>query len=427
MSDAARIRNAERIGSAVDDLARELIAFAQELVRIPTVNPPGERYEDCARLVEGRLIAFGYSVERVVPRSAPPGPPRVNVIGRLDGVRPRPTVHFNGHVDVVPTGDAAAWSHDPFGAHVADGLLWGRGTSDQKAGIAASIYAVEAIRRAGITLSGSVEQSATVDEETGGFAGVAELCEQGYLSADRTDHVIITEPLGVDRVCIGHRGVYWSEVTARGATGHGSMPGAGRNAADAMARFVTRIDRELKPRLAGRVTAMPVEPTGARTASINLTALHAGAPIGVDQSPMVPDTCVAVLDRRFLHEETSADVRREIADLVASEAANGDGIRWSIRDLMLVEPVAVPADTPVALAVGRAIETVVGRPARIVVSPGTYDQKHVMRRGGVTDVIAYGPGILETAHRPDEHVRVDDLIASTKVMALAAVDLLGVP
>ncbi|MDP9320864.1 MAG: acetylornithine deacetylase/succinyl-diaminopimelate desuccinylase family protein [Chloroflexota bacterium] len=417
--------DAERISAAVDALRDECIAFLAELVRIPTVNPPGERYEDCARLIGERLTALGYAVQYVRPRAAYDGPPRVNVFGRLEGRQMRPTLHFNGHFDVVPPGDPTAWTHQPFGGDVADGRLWGRGTGDQKAGIAASIYAIEAIRRAGLVLRGSVEQSATVDEESGGFAGVAELCDQGLIGAGRTDHVIITEPLDVDRVCIGHRGAYWAEVTARGVTAHGSMPELGRNAAEAMARLITRIERELKPRLADRVTAMPVEPPAARHASISLNALHAGQPIGVEQTPMVPDVSVAIFDRRFIAEESSGDVRREFEAIVADEAASDSDLRWSVRELMLVEPTATPADAPVARAVRAAVQQVLGRPATVIASPGTYDQKHVVRRGGVIDCIAYGPGRLETAHRPDEYVDLEDLANATKVMALATLALLG--
>jgi succinyl-diaminopimelate desuccinylase len=417
--------DAERINAAVDALRDECAAFLSELVRIPTVNPPGERYEDCARLIGDRLTALGYAVQYVRPRATHDGPPRVNVFGRLEGRAAHPTLHFNGHFDVVPPGDPAAWTHQPFGGDVADGRLWGRGTGDQKAGIAASIYAIEAIRRAGLALRGSVEQSGTVDEESGGFAGVAELCDQGLISTGRTDHVIITEPLDVDRVCIGHRGVYWAEVTARGVTAHGSMPELGRNAAEAMARLITRIERDLRPKLADRVTAMPVEPPAARHASISLNALHAGQPIGVEQTPMVPDVSVAIFDRRFIAEESSGDVRRELEAIVADEAASDAEIRWSVRELMLVEPTATPADAPVARAVRAAVQQVLGRPATVVASPGTYDQKHVVRRGGVIDCIAYGPGRLETAHRPDEYVDLEDLANATKVMALATLALLG--
>jgi succinyl-diaminopimelate desuccinylase len=419
------VSDAERVRAAVDELRDECAAFLQDLVRVPTVNPPGERYEECAQVIGDRLRAFGYAVQYVRPRVTKDGPPRVNVFGRLEGGTPRPTLHFNGHFDVVPVGDPAAWSRAPFGGEIADGRLWGRGSADQKAGIAASIFAIEAVRRSGLTLRGSVEQSGTVDEESGGFAGVAELCDQGLIATDRTDHVIITEPLDVDRVCIGHRGVYWAEVTARGTAAHGSMPELGRNAADAMARLVTRIERDLRPKLAQRVTAMPVEPPTARHASISLNALHAGQPIGVDQSPMVPDLCVAVFDRRFVAEESSADVRRELESIVGDEAASDKDIGWSVRELMLVEPTATPADGPAARAVRNAVEAVLGRPAMVIASPGTYDQKHVVRRGGVTDCIAYGPGRLETAHRPNEYVDLNELAEATKVMALAALTLVG--
>jgi len=419
------VNDEARVLAEVDSLADDCVAFLQAMVRVATVNPPGERYEECAQLIGDHLRGLGYAVEYVTAQHTRADHPRVNVFARLAGAEARPTLHFNGHFDVVPIGDPAAWSHDPFGGEISQGLLWGRGTGDQKAGIAASVYAIEAIRRAGVRLRGSVEQSATVDEESGGFAGVGELCDRGYIAAGKTDHVIITEPLGVDRVCLGHRGVYWCEVTAHGATAHGSMPTFGRNAADAMARLVTRIDRELRPRLAERRTTVPVEPPEARQASINLNSLHAGQPSDEEQSPCVPDTAVAIFDRRFLLEERSDAVRTEIAEIVASEAAADPGIRWSVRDLMLVEPTATAEDAPVAQATRTAIRDVTGREPRTIASPGTYDQKHIVRRGGVTDCIAYGPGILETAHRPDEYVRLDDLRSATKVMALVALRLLG--
>ena len=99
--------------------------------------------------------------------------PRRNVIGTLQDTPSRPCLHFNGHLDVVPVGDG--WTVDPFAGIVRDGKIYGRGVTDQKAGIAASIFAIEAIRRTGVQLGGSVEQSATVDEESGGFAGMAYL------------------------------------------------------------------------------------------------------------------------------------------------------------------------------------------------------------------------------------------------------------
>jgi succinyl-diaminopimelate desuccinylase len=409
--------------AAVEALRDEIVDLAAGLVRIPTVNPPGENYPEAARLLGATLREFGYAVEEIAPPDARADYPRVNVVGRLEGKRARPVLHFNGHVDVVPPGEG--WERDPFAGVVADGRLWGRGSSDQKAGIAASVFAIEAIRRAGVRLNGSVEQSGTVDEESGGFAGVALLCDQGRIGRDRTDFVVITEPLGVDRVCLGHRGVYWFDVTARGRTAHGSMPMLGRNAADAMTRFVTRVGRDLVPRLSERRTAVPVEPASARSPSINLSSLRAGQSPDDEQSPSVPDRAVAVFDRRFILEEPVDEVRAEITALLDAQRAEDREIGWELRERMIVEPVATSRDARVVGALAAAIQQVRGRPAAYIVSPGTYDQKHIVSRGGVAECVAYGPGILEIAHQPNEYVDIADLVDATKVMALATLRLLG--
>ena len=418
----------QRVLEAVEALADELIDFCRELVRIPTVNPPGERYADCARFVGDRLGELGYAVEYVAAEGHPehtPAYPRVNVVGRLEGVAPRPCLHFNGHFDVVPVGDG--WTVDPFGGELRDGRIYGRGSCDQKAGIAASIYAVEAIRRAGIELAGTVEQSATVDEESGGYAGVADLCDRGIFSRERQDYVIITEPLNHDRVCIGHRGVYWFEVTTHGRIAHGSMPGYGVNAADLMVEFIHAVNTELRPRLRARTTSMPVEPEMARHSTINLNALHGGQELGGAGflASCVADRCVAVYDRRYLHEEELEGVKAEIRTLLEEMARRDDRFRYTLRDLWSVPPVATPRDARVVTTVQAAVRDVVGRPAAIVASPGTYDHKHVTRRAGIVECVAYGPGILDLAHLPDEYVDLEHLIASAKVMALATLRLVG--
>ncbi|MFN7981943.1 MAG: M20/M25/M40 family metallo-hydrolase [Vicinamibacterales bacterium] len=255
----------------------------------------------------------------------------INVVGTRRGLGSRPTVHLNGHFDVVPTGDG--WTVDPFGGVVRDGKLYGRGSCDMKAGIAAAVYAVEAIRRTGLALPGTVEVSGTVDEESGGFAGVAWLAEQGRLSPSRTDFCIIPEPLNVDRICVGHRGVYWFEVAARGQIGHGSMPFLGASAIDGMNRFIQLLREDLLPRLSERRTAMrtPVVPEGARVATLNINGIIGGQPVDGIQTPCVADLCRAVFDRRFLLEEGFDQTRREIEDMLAAAGAADPRIEYASR------------------------------------------------------------------------------------------------
>jgi len=412
--------NERDILAHVERLADEMVEFTRQLVRIPTVNPPGECYSACADLIGKRLHDLGYSVESLPAVGLPehtPERPRINVVGTT-GSGQQPLLHFNGHYDVVPP--SAGWTTDPFAAELRDGRIFGRGTCDQKAGIAASIYAVEAVRRAGIDLRGTVEQSATPDEESGGFAGVAWLCDVGRIRRDRQRYVVITEPLDPERVCIGHRGVYWFQLATTGRVGHGSMPGLAVNAAETMARLVQAIEDELKPRLKRRHSGAPVEPEQARAPSINLNAIHAGQAIGGWQTPAVPDRCTAVFDRRFIHEESFEDVRSEIIQILDAQ-----GVAYEIQDLMRVDPLLGDRSAGLAQHAATAIRDVLGVEAAFIVSPGTYDQKHVVRRAGIQECIAYGPGRLVLAHQPDEHIEVADLVSAAKVMALLAFQLVG--
>ncbi len=205
--------------------------------------------------------------------------------------RPRegPAIHLNGHFDVVPAGQG--WTRDPFGGEIVDGRLYGRGSCDMKAGLAAAVFAAEAIRRAGVAHAAPIEISGTVDEESGGFAGVAWLAENRWLSRERTKAVIIPEPFGVDRVCVGHRGVYWFEVVAEGRIAHGSMPYLGVSAIEGMSHLLDLVRDELGPALAGRVTAMPVVPEGSRHATININGIDGGQPVDDMPSPCVADRC----------------------------------------------------------------------------------------------------------------------------------------
>lgn len=416
----------DRVSKSVEEITEEMVAFLQALVQVPTVNPPGEHYAVGAELIGAKLQEFGYATHIITAEGMAEHTrayPRVNVLGRLEGAVPRPNLHFNGHFDVVPVGDG--WTVDPFGALIREGKMYGRGVSDQKAGIAASIFAIEAIRRAGLRLQGTVEQSGSVDEESGGFAGVAYMAKMGWIGKDKTDYVIITEPTDSDRVCLGHRGVYWFKVTAQGRIAHGCMPHFGVSAIDHMAEFLHSVTHELKPELAKRKTDAPVEPPGSRYASINVNSVFGGQPEHGVQTPCVAHHAGAIFDRRFLSEERFEDVRGEIETMLADLQAKNPESKYRMEDLMIVHPVYTDENCELVNVMKSSVETVIGRAPQLTVSPGTYDQKHVVRIGSVKQCIAYGPGILNQAHQPDEYCRNEDVVNAAKVMALAAVQLLG--
>jgi succinyl-diaminopimelate desuccinylase len=414
----------------------DVTALTQALVRIPTINPPGDAYEACARFVGERLARKGFVVEYVRALGAPGDSdrhPRLNVVARWTGAAPGPCVHFNSHIDVVEAGPG--WTYEPFGGQLDQGRVYGRGTCDMKGGLASSIIACEALIESGLPLPGALEISGTVDEESGGFAGVGYLAERGYFSRPRVDHVIIPEPLGVDRICLGHRGVWWGEVETRGRIAHGSMPFLGDSAINHMGAFVHLLETRLQPQLQQRRTAEPVEPAGARVSTLNINSIHGGQveqrysqdargwPTGDLPAPVVAHSCRAVLDRRFIAEEDLQAVKQEIIDMLEELRRTRPGFDYGVRDIMSFVPTATPRDAPVVDATARAIARVLGREPRYIASPGTYDQKHIVRSGKLRDCIAYGPGILDLAHQPDEYVGIDELVHSAQVMALAAVQL----
>jgi succinyl-diaminopimelate desuccinylase len=416
----------DRLMAVIEEATDEMVEFTAAMVRIPTINPPGDAYRECAEFIGQRLASFGFEVDYPVAASRPEhtaAHPRVNVVGLRRGRSLQPLVHLNGHMDVVPA--AQGWTVDPFGGLVRDGRIYGRGTCDMKAGITAAIYAAEAIRRAGIPLHGSIEVSGTVDEESGGFAGMAWLAAQGRVSADRTDAVIITEPTDTDRIYIGHRGVYWFEVITRGRIAHGSMPFLGVNAISHMGVILEEVRRTLLPVLRRRTTSAPVMPPEARHPTVNINGISGGQPVDGIQTPCVADICRAIFDRRFLAEEGFESTRAEVVALLERAARETPELVYELRDLMVVHPVRTPDGASVVSALETSVQTVLGRPAMLAASPGTYDHKHVDRIAGVPNCVAYGPGNLHLAHQPDEYCAIEDLVNSTKVLALSLLSLTG--
>ncbi|MEM9407219.1 MAG: acetylornithine deacetylase/succinyl-diaminopimelate desuccinylase family protein [Acidobacteriota bacterium] len=426
-SPATRLKaaDADRLLARVEAMTEEIVDLSARMIRVPTVNPPGENYVECAEVLGGAMRAFDFEVETIVAEDAAEHSdayPRVNVIGLRDAGAGRPLVHVNGHLDVVPVGEG--WTEDPFGGVVKDGKLYGRGSADMKAGLVCGLFAAEALRREGVQIAGSVEVSGTADEESGGFAGVAHLAQIGRLSAERIDYAIIPEPFEAHRICIGHRGVYWFKVIAQGHIGHGSMPFLGTNAIAGTGPLLEAVRRELEPRIATRVTSLPVVPEGAQRATINVNAILGGQGGEDPQTPCVADRCETIFDRRFLPEEGFEATRAEIEELLRQLENDWPDVRFELEDMMTVHPTQTPDGSPLVAALERGVEHALGRTAEIVASPGTYDQKHFSRIGGVHHCVAYGPGVLEQAHQPDEWCSVEEMVRSTQVMALAIADLL---
>ena len=411
----------------VKDKKEDLISLTQDLIKIPTVNPPGEFYSDCVEYLNKRFKSKGFNTQ-IIRATGTPGDtdkyPRQNIVANISNGE-GPCVHFNSHIDVVAVG--SGWTQPPFEGKVVGDKIYGRGSCDMKGGLAASIIAVESYLELNPNFTGSIELSGTADEETGGYGGVGYLAEKGILAKPRIDHVIIPEPLNKDRICLGHRGVWWAEIETLGKIAHGSMPFDGDSAIRHMHALLDRFEKELYPILKSKKTDMPVVPDGAKESTLNINSIHGGESEEFDglPSPLVADSCRIIIDRRFLIEEKLEDVKQEVSSILEDLTTDREGFLFKLRDLFEVIPSLTPEEAPVVQAVKRAVNEVMGSPPEMVVSPGTYDQKHIDRIGKLEDCIAYGPGILTLAHQADEYVNISDMIDSACVMGLALDDLLN--
>jgi succinyl-diaminopimelate desuccinylase len=411
----------EAIAEAVADREDELVAFLREFVAIDAENPPGRRYTDSVDFLADAMDGFGYDVERVpVPDEvvAEHYPERTahdreNVLGRA-GDGDGPHVHFTGHFDVVPAGED--WTHDPYDPVVEDGRLYGRGSSDMKSGIVASLFAAEALTAVG-AVDGTITQSMTCDEETGGFTGLGYLVEEGYVSRENTDYCVYTECFDSSRICLGHRGVLKFRVVTHGEQAHGCMAHDGENAVVAMNDFLSRI-AEYREELHDRTTDLPVTPEESRRADISATMIDAGYSENV-----VPDRCTATFYRVLVPEEGVANARREARELMAA-CTEATGAEVEYEEIMFAEPTAVSEDCRVARTYLEHIGAFYDDPG-VVLSPGSDDQRFVVNDAGIEECIVYGPGLLDQAHVADEYVPVEEITTAATVMATATADLMG--
>ncbi len=415
--------NDQKLMFEIESRKESLIELTQDLIKIPTVNPPCANYLEICEFLKKRLESSGFETQLIRAKGAIADSdkyPRWNIVAKYAGKNPGDCVHFNSHTDVVEVGHG--WTKDPFGGELNDGKIYGRGACDMKGGLATSIIAAEAFIVTYPNFNGSIEISGTADEESGGFGGVAYLAEKGFFKY--VDHVIIPEPLNKDRVCIGHRGVWWAEVETKGRIAHGSMPFLGDCAVRHMGAVLEQLEEKLYPALKDKKTTMPVVPDGAKESTLNINSIHGGEAEQEEDytglpSPNVPDRCRIVIDRRFLIEEKLPEVKSEIYELLNNLKENRQNFDFEIRDMHEVHPTMAPKDAPVVTTISNAIKDVLGKTAEQVVSPGTYDQKHIDRIGKLDNCIAYGPGILDLAHQPDEWIGVDDMIDSAKIMGKA--------
>jgi acetylornithine deacetylase/succinyl-diaminopimelate desuccinylase family protein len=391
--------------------ANEREAFLARLVQTPSSNPPG----DCAPIADvaaGLLEGLGFTVERhAVPEDAVR---RVGMVSCTNlAVRRRfgdgPVVALNAHGDVVPPGEG--WTHPPFGAEVADGFMYGRGVAVSKSDLATYAFALLALQSAAERLKGAVELHFTFDEEIGGLIGPKWLLDQGIVKPD----YCISAGLSYS-VVTAHNGCLHLEVTAHGKSAHAAAPQTGHDALVAMTEVLQALYAE-RADYPTRVSAHP---------GVGHPNLTVGLISGGINTNVVPDKVTIRLDRRIIPEESPDKVEAHLREVVAKAGAL-PGIRITVERVLLASPLReLPGAETLIEPLRRYGGEILFRELPVEGVP-LYTDARLYAEAGVPTV-SYGAGprsFLEAnGHRADERLKLSDLDAATRIVALTLAEIL---
>ncbi|MCG5235844.1 ArgE/DapE family deacylase [Xanthobacter oligotrophicus] len=388
-------------------------AFLAELVKVPSDNPPGDCAPHAARAAD-LLEGLGHVVERhVVPADRVKAAGMISVTNLI--VRHRfgdgPVIALNAHGDVVPPGEG--WTKDPFGAEVVDGRMYGRGVAVSKSDFATYAFALDALKRSGLPLKGTVELHFTYDEEIGGEVGPGWILEQGITKPDYAVSAGFTYG-----VVVGHNGCLHLEVEVNGKSAHAALPFTGIDALEAANHILTAL-YAYRGTLKDKVSEV---------AGIGSPQLTVGLISGGINTNVVPDRVTFRLDRRIVPDENPEVVEAEVRKVIADAASAFPKARVEVRRILLARPLVPSEGTKVLSSVlCRNASAVTGETVKETGVP-IYTDARLYAEAGVPVVLyGAGPHTIEEAngHRADENLLLSDLDKATLVIALTLRDLLA--
>ncbi|MEO1663519.1 MAG: M20 family metallopeptidase [Chloroflexota bacterium] len=372
------------------------VSLLQQLIRIPSPNPPGDTRE-IAAFIETMMRDAGCTVTTPAPEVKPEA---VNVVATIG--KGAPVIMMHAHIDTVPVAatEAEKWSMDPYEALVQDSKIYGKGAIDDKAPLASMMLTMLEAAREPDKLNGTLVLVAAAEEEVGGRLGTRWMADNGHMPL--CDFIIVGEQTG-NKVAVAHKGVMRATIRTTGKSVHATNPDRGINAITAMSRIVLALDnyhRDLSQR---------VHPI------VGVATCNVGVIDGGSTANAVPDRCIVKIDRRMIPREKPEDVQAEIRDVVAS-VDTGEA-EAHVDEFLFSSWFDSTTDTDLAQAFMACVRDVLDdEPGPVGYLPGS-DAKHLMdnvKPGG--EMIIFGPGSYEVAHAFDEYVTVDDYMATTAIL-----------
>ena len=352
------------------------LEITQQLVRFDTRNPPGDELA-CANYLADLMREFGLEVEPYEFASN-----RTSLVARLKGRGEKKALCFGGHIDVVPLG-TKEWTVDPFAAEVINGKVYGRGTTDMKAGIACFVHTALTIAADGEIGAADIELAICAGEETG-CEGSFHLANVGALS--EAGAIVIAEPTS-NYPIIGHKGALWLKVQTTGVTAHGSMPEVGVNAVYKAARAVTSMEEH-------RFNVDAHELLG--KSSLNVGTFHGGLNLN-----SVPDLAEFTVDIRTIPDHSHSEIIDTIKDRVGDEAA--------VESIIDVGGVHTPHTNEWMQEVFAIMEPLLGECIEPRGAPYFTDAAALTPASGNPPTVILGPGEMHMAHQTDEYCPVQHI------------------
>ncbi len=384
------IKGVPNFVAAARGYREEILSFARELIAIPSENPPGRCYAEARNAIVRRLNALGFE-------SRTEGECILSFIGEGDRV-----IYFSGHYDVVPAQHASQ-----FEPRIEAANLFGRGSSDMKAGLAAMTYAAHMLRNS--RLNGRIGLVFVPDEETAGPRGSRDLESRGILGKDAIA-MFTPEPTG-GIIWNANRGAITVRATVKGRSAHVGRQTEGVNAFEKMLAIAQRA-MDLKREVEIRTTSYRIAPDRLRRSILMLGGQCASG----NNFNVVPDSCSFTADRRINPEEDFDTEKRRLFESL-------DGAE--IEMIQKGAAAGTSEQTPAAQALASAIVDITGREAKFEMCPGLLETRFYASRG--IRAFAYGPGLLTASHGPNEFVPIDRVVECAAIYASAAESLLDSP
>ncbi len=447
----------ESIIAKIEQNKEIYVDFLRKLIQSDSVNPPGNE-KNVALVIEDFLKDVNVKTEIF-----PFGNNRANLIAYLNENFEGKNLLYNGHMDVVPPGSETIWKYSPFSALIKrNKIMYGRGTSDMKSGLAAMAIALKVLKELKLDLTGNLILNAVADEETGGKFGTS-WCVNNPLKPIKCDFAVIGEPTGLSplpkAILVGEKGHLVIKIRTHGISGHSSMPAMSKNAIYMMNEIIENLDKiddyipkseppikleKLKKLLAVTFPNEDIfnkilneQPELQNLLQSLLSSSKAFTMIkGGIKENVIPDSCEAILDVRLLPGQQVEPILKALKKLIK------DDVGYGVKDDFSSPPGEVFVEIEIVTASEgsywenweesdelndfcKLVETIYEKKPFYTLLPASADAHYMRNDGYCPQTILFGPGKGRTAHSIDENIEILDFIRAIKVYTIFAYKFLS--